>query len=799
MFNNNSIIITTNTNKKEILKNNKELKYYKIYTISEFNKLYFFDYDEETIYYVMTKYNVNYEIAKIYINNLIYIEEKEYNNKKLRFLSELKKDLLTNNKIIINKLFIESLNNKNITIYNLPLTKELQSLIDKIKINNNIEIINEKNKNYIHKIYHLDNIENEVVFIANKICKLIKDGIKISNIYITNIDDEYKKLIKKIFPMFNINITLNENKTIYGTHIVNEFINNYNNDLQITIDYLKNIIKTQEDEEVLNKIINIINDYTFIDNKEDIKEIIKIRLKNTNISNKDNKNSIHEVSLKEYIFKEDDYVFLPSFNQTIIPTIYKDEDYLTDNDKKELNISYTVDKNILEKNIIKEKISNIKNLIITYKDICNGEEYNISNINEDLNYEIEEITKLDLSYSNKYNKIKLASLLDEYYKYNTTSELLSILNTNYKDIKYNTFDNKFTGINKQDLKEYLNNKITLSYSSLDKYFKCPFSFYISKILKLDIYEETFYQIVGTLFHAILEKQNTYNGTYDELWQQEINNIDYTFNKKEQFFLKKLKEELQFIIDVINNQENFTNLHDELHEERIYTSISGDISITFTGIIDKIKYNKKDNETIIAIIDYKTGNPNLDLTTIPYGIGMQLPVYLYLAKNSKKLENIKVAGFYLQKILNNEVTVDKNTTYEQQKKKNLLLQGYSNYDMNILSEFDNSYIDSNIIKSMKVKKDNEFYSYSKVLTNEQMDIITNIAEEKIKEGSQDIINAKFDIAPKRILKDNYGCNLCKYKDICFKTEKDVVELEKIKLSDIIGGEEDETDSGTTISD
>lgn len=799
MFNNNSIIITTNTNKKEILKNNKELKYYKIYTISEFNKLYFFDYDEETIYYVMTKYNVNYEIAKIYINNLIYIEEKEYNNKKLRFLSELKKDLLINNKIIINKLFIESLNNKNITIYNLPLTKELQSLIDKIKINNNIEIINEKNKNYIHKIYHLDNIENEVVFIANKICKLIKDGIKISNIYITNIDDEYKKLIKKIFPMFNINITLNENKTIYGTHIVNEFINNYNNDLQITIDYLKNIIKTQEDEEVLNKIINIINDYTFIDNKEDIKEIIKIRLKNTNISNKDNKNSIHEVSLKEYIFKEDDYVFLPSFNQTIIPTIYKDEDYLTDNDKKELNISYTVDKNILEKNIIKEKISNIKNLIITYKDICNGEEYNISNINEDLNYEIEEITKLDLSYSNKYNKIKLASLLDEYYKYNTTSELLSILNTNYKDIKYNTFDNKFTGINKQDLKEYLNNKITLSYSSLDKYFKCPFSFYISKILKLDIYEETFYQIVGTLFHAILEKQNTYNGTYDELWQQEINNIDYTFNKKEQFFLKKLKEELQFIIDVINNQENFTNLHDELHEERIYTSISGDISITFTGIIDKIKYNKKDNETIIAIIDYKTGNPNLDLTTIPYGIGMQLPVYLYLAKNSKKLENIKVAGFYLQKILNNEVTVDKNTTYEQQKKKNLLLQGYSNYDMNILSEFDNSYLDSNIIKSMKVKKDNEFYSYSKVLTNEQMDIITNIAEEKIKEGSQDIINAKFDIAPKRILKDNYGCNLCKYKDICFKTEKDVVELEKIKLSDIIGGEEDETDSGTTISD
>ena len=81
--------------------------------------------------------------------------------------------------------------------------------------------------------------------------------------------------------------------------------------------------------------------------------------------------------------------------------------------------------------------------------------------------------------------------------------------------------------------------------------------------------------------------------------------------------------------------------------------------------------------------------------------MQLPVYLYLAKNSKRLKNIKVAGFYLQKILNNEVSVDKTKTYEQLKKRNLLLQGYSNEDQSILSEFDTSYADSNIIKGLKL--------------------------------------------------------------------------------------------------
>ena len=272
--------------------------------------------------------------------------------------------------------------------------------------------------------------------------------------------------------------------------------------------------------------------------------------------------------------------------------------------------------------------------------------------------------------------------------------------------------------------------------------------------------------------------------FDELWKQELTNLNHEFTNKEKFFLSKLKEELLFIIETIKDQESFTNLHDELHEERIYTSLSGNMNITFTGIIDKIKYKDMGEHTIIAIIDYKTGNPNLDLTTIPYGIGMQLPVYLYLAKNSKKLTNIKVAGFYLQKVLNNEVTVDKSHSYEQLKKKNLLLQGYSNEDQSILSEFDNSYMDSNIIKSMKTKKDYSFYSYCKVLSNKEMDLITNIAENKINEGAEKISNAEFSISPKKIGKTNYGCTLCQFKDICFHTADDIEELEPLNIDDIL---------------
>lgn len=790
MFKENSIIITSNTLKKDILSsNNNKLTYYKIYTLSEFNKLYFFDYNEKTIYYVMNKYNVKYEIAKIYVNNLYNINNKTYSNHKLKFLNELKQELMDNKLLKINKLFNKFLTNKNIIVYNLPLSKELSSLINQLKENNNVEVINNEVGTNKHVIYEVDTIENEVLFIANKIVELLKNNISISNIYLTNLNDEYKKLIKKIFPMYNIPYTLKNDESIYGTYISNKFFEYYDKDLTITIEKLKEYIETEEAQDIYNKIINIINKYTFEDDKLKIKEMIISDFKNTKLRTKDIVNSIHEVSLTDKTFKDTDYVFLPSFNQGIIPVIYKDEDYLTDNDKKELDISLTVDKNNLEKQNIINTLSNIKNLIITYKKNANGEEFNISNINEELNYEVKQIEEYNYNNSNLYNKIKLTSLLDEYNKYGTKSNLLYTLDKHYNELPYNTYSHKFTGINVPNLHEFLDNKITLSYSSLDKYFRCPFSFYIGNILRLNIYEETFYQLVGTLFHAILEKMPE-ETDYDKVWTEELTKLNHEFTIKENFFLRKLKEELKFIIKVIKEQENFTDLHDELHEERVYTNIPGNIKITFTGIIDKIKYKKDDDKTIVAIIDYKTGNPNLDLSTIKYGIGMQLPVYLYLAKNSNKLTNVKVAGFYLQKVLNNEMTVDKTHSYEQQKKKNLLLQGYSNEDINILSEFDKSYMDSNIIKSMKVKNDNSFYSYSKVLSNKSMDIIENIAEEKIKEGADLITKANFDIAPKKIGKLNYGCNLCKFKDICYHTADDVVELEETTIEDIlgIGGEE-----------
>lgn len=772
MFSSYDIVVTNNKN--ELLVNRK-LDNNKIYSLSEFISKLYFSYDVKTIYYVMNKYNVIYDIAKIYLNNIRYIEDKKYNSDKLNFLKELKSDLISNNLIKEDNLFKKYISDKKILFYDIEKTKELE------KLDYSIEYKNIDKEEYNHIIYEFNTRENEVLFVVNKICELVSNGIDINNIYLVNLDDEYKKVIRRIFPMFNIGYNLVNSDKIYGTFLVSKFIELYDNDMNTVLEKLSEYINSEEDQYIYDSIVKVLNKYVIFDNYIDIKELVIEDLKNINIKNRVYDNAVNETN-KKY-FNDDEYVFLLGFNQGIIPKIYKDEEYLNDKEKEELGISLTIDKNIISKNISKKFISRIKNLFISYKLHDNGEDYKISSLNEELKYEIVNDYEIPKEYSNKYNRIYLGSLLDEYNKYGTKSEELYLLDNTYKDIEYNSYSNKFSGINKELLKEYLNNKLLLSYSSIDKYYRCPFSYYIGNILKLNVYEETFYQIIGTLFHSILEK--CLDNDFEELWDKEIKNLEYEFNIKEEFFLKKLKKELEFVIETIKYQETLTDLHNELHEEKIYTSLSGDMSITFMGIIDKIKYKELDGKNIVAIIDYKTGNTDIDLGTLPYGIGMQLPVYLYLANRSNKLTNVKVVGFYIQKILNTEITNNEDDDYEKIKRDNLKLRGFSSSDTSILSYFDNSYESSQLIKSMKVKKDGDFSSYSKVLSDSDMNKIDSIVSDNIEKAANLISDAKFDIEPKRIDKINMGCMFCKYKDICYRANDDIVDLKKVNQDEVLG--------------
>ena len=771
MFKDNTILIIPNNIKNNLIeKIRKENKLLDItfITKNEFIKKVTFDYDTKTIYYLMNKYNIKYEVAKVYLNNIYYIEDKIYNSSKLNYLVNLKNELIDNDLLIIDKYYKKYLESKNIVVYGFDyIDKYFMSLLNKF---NNVEIINKEYAEYeIDKIYEFNDIEEEVEYVANNICNLIENNIDINNIKLV-MSNEYESYINRIFKLYNIPINLNKT-SIYNTYIGNYFINNLESDINNTLSKIENI-----DSDIYNKIINILNNYSWCSDYTLVLDMLIYDLKNIYII-KELANSVEVISLKDNDISDNDYVFILGFNQGSIPIIHKDEEYITDHICHEVGIENTTDKNVKEKEIILKILKNIKNLTITYKLKTNNDTYYISNLYDEIGCNIEHISTENFRYSNMMNKIKLTKKLDKLVKYGIVDKDLGLLYNNY-DVDYKTFDNKYTKINKDNLHKFLNNKLLLSYSSLDNYNKCAFRYYLSNILKISIYEETFMTNIGTIFHEVLSKMNEDNFNLDIEYENSINNLNKEFTIKEKFFLNKLKKELEFIIDTIRKQTEYSDLDKYLYEEKIYTNIEGNINITFMGIVDKIMYKEYDGNTILAIIDYKTGNPNTNLNNVVYGLDMQLPIYLYLAKNTNKLKNVEIAGFYLQKILNNEIVKDYKNSYNKLKEDNLKLSGYSNSDINILSKFDSTYDDSRIVKSLKTSNKG-FYAYSKVIDSENIEKIVNIIENKIKENAKDIEEANFDINPKKQKDDLIGCKFCKFNDICFRKEEDIVRIKEYK--------------------
>lgn len=751
-----SIVICNNSYKDKVLKRVKKLINIKFMSMSEFIKSLYFDYDEKAILYVIKKYKVKYDIARYYLDNLIYILEPSYDQDKMKFLLNLKKELINNNLLIFNTRFKNYIKGKKIVIYNYSLSNFEKYLLKDI---NYIEI-NDIEGSSDPLIYEFSDIEEEVEFVAYKISELINSGVDIHNIKLTNIDSGYINVINKIFNFYNLKIDKFNNIPILSSIIGNLFYTNLDSGIESAI----NSIDDYKETDTYNNIINICNKYVWCDDVTDLKVLIYNDLKHTYIENIKYTNMI-QVCDYESSFSNDDYVFMLGFNQGIIPRTYKDEDFIND-DIKPSYIDNTIEKNIRFKEITLKAIRSIKNLTITYKLKSHFNTYYPSNLVDELG----EVKRVSLDYKKSFsdisNEIKLSKLLDDLIKFNHHPDLLDLLYNNYS-IPYNTYSNKFTGIDKCNFNDFIKHKkeFNLSYSTMDDYNKCAFRFYIEKILYLKDNVDKFSVILGNIYHDVLEKSTKgCIDVKDEVYKYLTdNNINLSNSNK--FFVNRAIDNIKYLLDVIDEQNKFSKL-DKIETEK-YVKVKIKDNINFIGFIDKIVYNIFNDTIIASIIDYKTYIKKPSLKYIDYGIGLQLPVYMYLA--SKSYKNIKFAGFYLQNI-----TLDNKSGEE--KKKSLKLIGFTNTAKDILEKFDYNYMDSTVIDGIKINKDGSFSSNSMkhMLSDEDILDIIEKTREKIDETINNILDAKFDINPK-FDKENIGCEFCKFNDICFRRDSDFVNI------------------------
>ena len=751
------VIVTNEYNKINILEQlTKEKKFNnnKFFSFKELKKKLFFDYDNRAIFFIMENYNVNINIAKIYLENMYFL--KNIDDKKVRFLMDVKKILDENKLLIYNEEFKKYISNQEVIIYGVDeLLNQEKLILDGI----NYKVINKENKNNEVNIYEAKDINEEVEFVVTNISKLINEGKNVNNIKIIA-SKEYNKYLEFYFGLFNI---------------ASKFLKLYDN---LSIE--EAIVKLTNEKNI-NDLINIVNKSVLVEDKTLRKEFIIEDLKQYKMKNESYKDAV-TLHLLDEEFSDEDYVFLLGFNIGNYPKIYKDEDFFSDNVKSNLGLDTSVERNRIEKKKCVNAIKNIHNLIITYN-LYNGEKVSYPSVLiEENNYDVLKV-QIDrsISYSRLYSSICYAKDLDNLYKYNDESKYLSMYQNNL-NISYREFNNKYTKIDKNLLKERLASGFTLSYTSLESFNECGFKYYLSKVMNLDLYLETFKTIIGKIVHHILEIGLESDIDIELEISKFIKDLDFLFGARELFYIHKLSKELEFLLKYLKEQENFSSLKTYMFEKElcVYKEYDG-INVLFKGFIDKVMSTKYNDKEVIAVVDYKTGDKNIKLDTLNYGLNIQLPIYLYLLKKTDEFKDSIIAGFYIERVLNNVFNIDKNKSLEDLKKENLRLQGYTNSNETIISLLDQNYLDSKMVKGLKFKKDGSFYASSKVLSNEDMEKLIITVDEIIDEAIRKIIEGEFFINPKVVNGKNVSCEFCKFKDICFKTKEDEV---------ILGGEKDE---------
>ncbi len=750
-FKDNNYYIVPNSIKEQLLRElEKKNEIYQIHfdTLEGVKEKYFFKVKEEALLYLLEEEPL--DVARNILSLLPAIEqEKDYHHKKLQHLKRRKKELSEKGFLIENNTFQDYIKTKNVIVMGYPLLEPYEEeMLKKI----NATIIDYEIPHHFPSVIHYSTIEEEVEGLANAIRKLNQDGVSYHKIFLAGVEEEYLYSIKEVFFDFDIPINLESTSSLFPTILGQEYFKH------------QDITKIKE-KEILPLIKKIEDSLLFAENSSYYPMLLEEALKKTKLPVKHFKDAVtilEDVKTIPYLIKDDEYLFVVSFNQNKIPTIFKDEEYLSDKAKEECSLMTVREKNKKMKQAVIKAFSSVKNLSLSYKDTSLQDSYSKSSLIDELNLTVVEKEQVNFRYSTSYNKKQFGELLDFYYTYNEEKKNLTILEKIYKEKEYRSFSHAFKPF------PLTVTPLMLSYSHLDDFALCPFRYYLKYILKLEPYEESFATKLGTVYHEVLSKMYDTSFDFETSYQNAVSKLEW--DKKEAFFLKRLKEELRIVIDVNQEEEKTTFLTTPLLEEKIVIPLMEDVSLK--GFLDKILLKEFHGKTYYAIFDYKTGSISLNFDYLSYGLHMQLPLYVLLLERSGKIQNPVFAGLFYQRLLHNTKDMEK-------KKKELRLIGVVASEEETLELLDENYKNSTWIKNLSVNKSGSLNHYLKTMSQEEKDEMLLFLEEKLKEFVSKMKNGEFYIRPKIENKENISCRYCKFASICFHDENDNVWLKKIE--------------------
>lgn len=188
--------------------------------------------------------------------------------------------------------------------------------------------------------------------------------------------------------------------------------------------------------------------------------------------------------------------------------------------------------------------------------------------------------------------------------------------------------------------------VSASASRLEKFRRCPYSYFVQYDLKPAIRREFKVEAfdIGDLYHLLIQRaleayhdKRMTRQTIAPFIEQEMTKIlrleqfeRFSHTAASRYFIERAKRISNFVIGVLIDQIERSEFVPTYFEKSIQVGLD---KFDLRGKIDRI--DVKDNR--FTVIDYKTGSKTFDLNSIYQGIDLQLTLYADAFKSEQQME------------------------------------------------------------------------------------------------------------------------------------------------------------------
>lgn len=736
-LNNKNIIISSNLSDnflKEKLKN--PLLNFKLFDYDDVITNLTFQFDDKSLLYLYRK-GYSFNNAEEILKNIKLIKNNISN--KLDELVNLRNELIEQGLFESNEKYKVLLRCRNVLL--LDKYQYDSTLLNLLKTNN-IDYDFLPNDIIPHKIklFYFDKIEDEIRYFYEMIYELFLDGVELNKIKLCVKNSTYLKILKKYQSINEIKINFKSELVYFNSQEYKDFISMFNT--FCLEDNLKRLYENSVNKNAVKTMINRYVDVKDYINDDEIIPYFNYIAKKIKCESVEYENGIDIIDLEEA--KDDDYVFLLGFEQNSFPGSFKDDDFLSNEEKISLSISDSNEERKLCEYVLRNNLFRLKNLFLSFSHFNEKEEFYLPTfLDNDYIEKIEYVFKNKI-YSKGYYDLIMGKVFDDYHNFSTPSPFIN--SCKELDIHYKEYNHKYS---KVDVKFKL--PLQLSYSSINTYYECSYRFYLNYIIKANEFENNLAATIGNICHKMLE--NNVNGISTSL-EDLLNEYDLKCSEKN--IILNLKDPINIALDEFNEFKTRTELNNFIAEE--ISTYHIDEKSYLLGKIDLICFNDEN----YIIVDHKTSSFKFKAKEIDYGFSMQLPIYYLMLLNSK-FEKKNLLGIYIKNIINSDFL---NHDYSY-----LLLNGLT-FEETSFGVINGS---GNFVNR---KKRNPVFS------REEFDKIIEKTKFNIKEASNKILNCEFDINPKILKNKNISCSYCPFNDVCYKDYDDYVYLKDEEEEDAL---------------